>query len=541
MDSLRFLLTTFGQRSWENSSKIIKVNMAARVEVVKKEMRILEKTGDVISIIALPNESVFQGDYLEIVDEVKEGSVILQVYDESYIPSQSLTDDIIRDQVIESAANGQEIDPLEISSVSQMIKDMRLLRCKVRGSIQNGIMIPNVSWLPSRARSKIRKISQSRLLDLAGQTGTAEIKLGTTRDGESFTIFGEAIDGNLSIITGKKESGKSHLSKILVSSLVSSGAVVVVFDLNNEYEGLAFSREGSRNELATRIISLEPGNNLKFTLDYLGEYSLISLMQHVLDAPGASMREFIRIIESLKASDTLTLEYLSDSIQNWRCNELVKDALYSRFQTMRSAGIFSSDEEHSVRIDSVIKSLLPLGGAIVISLKKCSSLTKRMVVEIILSKLVQLLERESIPPIFLFAEEAHLYLRETYWDDIVTRMRHFGIFTTLVTNQPDAIKDGIYRQADNIFLFNFTNETDLDMIARASTADSETIRSIVRTLPKRQCLVLGKVVSDLPMLIKVSETRFLTLGQTKRFFGRNINSNKVAKRIEVSAKPSLPR
>lgn len=502
-------------------------------------MRILDKSGDVISIVALPTETVYQGDYLEIIDEQKLGSVVVQVYDESYIPSQSLTEDIIRDQIIESSVTGQEIDPFEISSMSQTIKDMRLLRCKVRGSIQNGTMIPNVSWLPSRAKSKIKKISQSHLLALAGQTGSAEIKLGTTKDGEIFTIFGEAIDGNLSIITGKKESGKSHLSKILVSSLVSSGAVIIIFDLNNEYEGLAYSRDGSRNEFGTRIVPLEPGRSLRFTLDYLGDYSLISLMQHVLDAPGASLREFIRIIGSLRSSDKLTVDYLSDTIQNWRCNELVKDALYSRFQTMKSAGIFTSEEEQSVRIDSVIRSLLPEGGAIVISLKKCSSLTKRMVVEIILSKLVQLLERESIPPIFLFAEEAHLYLRETYWDDIVTRMRHFGIFTTLITNQPDAIKDGIYRQADNIFLFNFTNETDLDMIARASTADSETIRSIVRTLPKRHCLVLGKVVSDLPMLIKVGEARFLTLGQTKKFFGRNTNGDGNVKKAQISVKETV--
>ena len=138
----------------------------------------------------------------------------------------------------------------------------------------------------------------------------------------------------------------------------------------------------------------------------------------------------------------------------------MKDALYSRFQTMKSSGIFAGEKQESVRVDSVIRSLLPGGGALVISLKRSSSLTKKMVVEIILSKLVQLLEREAIPPVFLFAEEAHLYLRDTYWDDIVTRMRHFGIFTTLITNQPDAINDGIYRQADNIFLFNFTNETD---------------------------------------------------------------------------------
>lgn len=490
-------------------------------------LRILEKQGDEISVVALPSETVYQGDYLEVIDGAVSGSVVVQVYEEMYIPSQSLTEDIIRDQIIEASASGTELDPLEISSVSQMIKDMRLLKCKIRGSIQNGLMMPNVSWLPSRSKSRIRKIPQSRLLDLSGQTGSARISIGTTKDGEQFTVLGESIDGNLSIITGKKESGKSHLSKILVSSLVMSGAIVVIFDLNNEYEGLALNRDGSKNELSGRLIALEPGKTLKFALDYLGEFSLISLMQHVLDSPGASLREFIRIINSLEHSEKFTLEGLGDAIQSWRCNELVKDALYARFQTMKSSGIFAGDKNEGIRVDSTVKSLLPTGGALVVSLKRCSSLTKKMVVEIILSKLVQLLERELIPPVFLFAEEAHLYLRETYWDDIVTRMRHFGIFTTLITNQPDAINDGIYRQADNIFLFNFTNETDLDMIAKASTADSDTIRSIVRTLPRRHCLILGKVVSDLPMLVKVGETKFLPLGQTKKFFDHVHNQKKV--------------
>jgi uncharacterized protein len=388
-------------------------------------------------------------------------------------------------------------------------------------------MIPNVAWLPSRAKSKVRKISQARLLDLSGQTGIAKIRVGTTKDGEEFTVLGEALDGNLSIITGKKESGKSHLSKILVSSLIASGAVVIIFDLNNEYEGLSMNKDGSKNEMAERILILEPGRSLKFSLEYLSEYSLISLMQHVLDSPGASLREFIRIINSLEHTDRFTMDGLGDAIQNWRCNELVKDALHSRYQTMRSSGIFAGAKEEGVRVDGAIKALLPKGGALVISLKRSSSLTRRMVVEVILSKLVQLLEREQIPPIFLFAEEAHLYLRETYWDDIVTRMRHFGIFTTLITNQPDAINDGIYRQADNIFLFNFTNETDLDIIARASTADSETIKSIVRTLPRRHCLILGKVVSDLPMLVKVGEAKFKPMGQTKKFFAQRLNEKRL--------------
>ena len=500
-------------------------------------MRILEKQGAEISVVARPSESEYQGDYLEIVDNSPPGSVVVQVYDEMYIPSQSLTEDIIRDQIIEATATGTELDPFEISSVSQMIKDMRLLKCKIRGSIQNGLMVPNVAWVPSRSKSKVRKISQSRLLDLSGQTGSAKIKIGTTKDGDQFTLLGESLDGNLSIITGKKESGKSHLSKILASSLVLSGAVVIIFDLNNEYEGLSMNKDGSRNDLSGRIVALEPGRTLRFGLDYLGEYSLISLMQHVLDSPGASLREFIRIINSLEHTQKLSLEGLGEAIQSWRCNELVKDALYSRYQTMKSSGIFASEKQEGIRVDSIIKSLLPSGGALVVSLKKSSALTKRMIVEIILSKLVQLLERESIPPVFLFAEEAHLYLRETYWDDIVTRMRHFGIFTTLITNQPDAINDGIYRQADNIFLFNFTNETDLDMIAKASTADGDTIKSIVRTLPRRHCLILGKVVSDLPMLVKVGEAKFLAMGETKKFFSNNHAIERKIIHSKINANP----
>jgi uncharacterized protein len=499
-------------------------------------VKILEKEADQISVVALPSESVFQGDYLEVVDSAGPGSIIIQVFEATYIPSQSLTEDIIREQIIESSATGTELDPLEITSISQMIKDMRLLKCKIRGCIQNGLMIPNVSWLPSRTRSRIRRISQSKLLDLAGQTGSAQIKIGTTRDGEPFTVLGEAIDGNLTIITGKKESGKSHLSKILTSSLVASGAVVVIFDLNNEYEGLGMNKDGSKNDLFDRIVALEPGRSLKFSIDYLGEFSLISLMQHVLDAPSASLREFIRILQALEHSERYNLEGLGEAIQGWRGNELVKDALTSRFQTMKNSGIFARTKEEGVRVDDLMKSLLSRGGAIVVSMKKASALTKKMVVEIILSKLVQLLERELIPPVFLFAEEAHLYLRETYWDDIVTRMRHFGIFTTLITNQPDAINDGIYRQADNIFLFNFTNETDLEMIARASTADADTIRSIVRTLPRRHCLILGKVVSDLPMLVKVGETKFMAMGQTKKFFSRSTNGKRLLAPIpEVKA------
>jgi hypothetical protein len=126
--------------------------------------------------------------------------------------------------------------------------------------------------------------------------------------------------------------------------------------------------------------------------------------------------------------------------------------------------------------------------------------------------------QQKVKAVFLFAEEAHLYLRETYWDDIVTRMRHFGVFTTFVTNQPDTIRENIYRQADNIFLFNFTNEHDLETVSRAAKVDAETVKSIAFDLPQQHCLLLGNAVRDFPIVVKVRSLNVQTMGQTRLFF-----------------------
>ncbi len=140
---------------------------------------------------------------------------------------------------------------------------------------------------------------------------------------------------------------------------------------------------------------------------------------------------------------------------------------------------------------------------------------RRIVVEYLLSKLSTLLRGGEIDPLFLVAEEAHLYLRETYWDDLITRMRHIGLFPIFVTNQPDTVPETVYRQADNIFLFNFTNESDLEYISKTSRMDSETAKRIAKSLPPRHCLLIGRMVNDIPVVVRVRESYLKTLGETK--------------------------
>lgn len=481
-------------------------------------MKILSKDGNELLLLAMKEDSASKGDYMIIEDRNR--SMIVQIYDEEYLSSQALIEDIVKEEVVNATSVENLRDPLNIGVLSKLVRDARVFRTKLRASVNGeGRLSSEVAWLPSRVDSKIRRLSMTEIDSFLGRTGIFPIPLGKAGDDEDFEIYAEDLDGKLSIITGKKESGKSHLSKVLVKTLVQHGAYVIVFDLNNEYSGLGFNRDRTPSSIQTKVHILEPGKSLRFKLDYCGKSAVSGMLKNALDMPAASLREFFRIWDWLENKQTLGIEAIGNSVNTWNINELVRDALISRYHVIQSSRLFT-DESGGFKFENVICKNGGDGAAIVISMGEVPPTIRRMVVELVLSKIVDLLERKIIPPIFLFAEEAHLYVRETYWEDIITRMRHFGIYTTFITNQPDAISDGIYRQVDNIFLFNFTNDSDLEKISRVSLVDNDTVKSIVRTLPQRQCLAIGKAVCDLPMVVKIAAADVLAMGETKKFFSK---------------------
>jgi hypothetical protein len=464
----------------------------------------------------MPQEDFKKGDYVTIADEKEGRSLVVQVYDESYLDSMGIQEEMLRDELF-STTELVHSDPLQLNSISYMIKDAKVLLCKIRCVVEGGVALPDMGWLPSRSSSNISKLPLGELCSLMARRGSRPIRLGSTLSGEEFAINAEDLDGRLTIITGRKEAGKSHIAKLLATGLLDYGAYVLVFDLNNEYGGLSFAKDGSASRYAGKVKVLQPGHNLKFTVRYLGRRIMMDVFQNVLEVPGATLREFIRVWDYLESSGRITLKDMEEVIQHWHCNELVRDALISRYYSLLSSGIFTDSERYEVRLEDVYASMRE-GGAVIVSMAGVNPLTRRMIVEAVLAKVVETLEQRTLPPMFLFAEEAHLYLRQTYWEDLITRMRHYGVFTVFVTNQPDAIGIGVYRQADNIFLYNFTNDRDLDTVAQASMTDAETVKSIVRSLPPRHCLVLGKAVGDLPLVLRVRDAAFQTLGFTRLFF-----------------------
>ena len=182
-------------------------------------MKILSKTGDEILLLAVTNDFANKGDYFVIEDFNNNKKLLVQFYDEEYFSSSSLVEEIIKDEVISKFSAENIFDPLEITNLSQTIRDVRIFKTKIRASIDNDNQIStDVDWVPSRVNSKIVKIGLNEIKALLKKNMQYPISLGRCgSDNQNFEIFAEDLDGKLNIITGKKETGKSHLSKILIN------------------------------------------------------------------------------------------------------------------------------------------------------------------------------------------------------------------------------------------------------------------------------------------------------------------------------------
>jgi len=481
-------------------------------------MRVFKKVGNTLHVLSFPGEDIEKGGYLLVEDRKAGKAMIAQVIDIQFANVPGVMEELLRSPDTDDSVQGEDADPLDIMSHILYIQDARLLVCKIYGTLVDGEIDLENNWLPSRTHSSVHKLQTETLLNLTGITKGLRIDLGTTQDMTPLSIDACEMDGRLNIITGKKGTGKSHLSKLLVLGLIQHGATVLVLDINGEYTNLGLAEDGTKNEHYGKIHVLSPSQNFKVTLYQTNLYVIMRILTYALNLPGTSAREFRHIWRALEENGTITLHELGGAINRWKCNQHVRDAMYSRYYAMVHSEFFTDNMAETIDLEALLRKTESNGGAIIINLSNTSPTDRQIVVEFVLAKLQEVLSQWKIRAAFLFAEEAHLYLRETYWDDAVTRMRHYGLFTTFVTNQPNTINENIYRQADNIFLLNFINEHDLEIVSRAARVDAETAISIVRDLPPHHCLVLGKVVKDFPIIVKIKSLNIQTMGQTRYFF-----------------------
>ena len=398
---------------------------------------------------------------------------------------------------------------------------MKFARAKIRKELKitegNEDIVDWTGWVPDRS-AKVNPVDDEWILTKLGigkQFYKYPILIGQTAYmAKDLIISAHNLQG-INIIVGKKGTGKSHLAKALLLGLIDNGAMGLVFDINDEYSAMRFNPDGSQSNYFDKLVPLDPGVNLRFTLPYIGSDVFFDVIQKAMGLPEASAFELRNIWGDLEQAGSLSFSQLRQAAEN-TLDRRILGAITRRLDRMEQTGLFTDDLAEATELEREFEKIKG-GGAIIINLKLKSKDTIDLVVQTILSKLQEMLE-EGYPPVFIFAEEAHFYLRETDWANAVTRMRHLGTYQIYMTNTPTEIRPLVIRQTDNLFLFHLTEDRDLTHISPAAKIDPETVTQVAKALPIRRCLAVGEITSHYPFIIDVTPLTVKTAGVTRKFF-----------------------
>lgn len=220
----------------------------------------------------------------------------------------------------------------------------------------------------------------------------------------------------ISVIVGKKCSGKSHISKALLLGLIDQKAKGIVFDINDEYPPMRFNEDGSPSRYHNTIIPLDPGTNLRFTLPYVGPDVFIDVLVTTLGMGEPSAYELRNIWAEIEELGQLSFSNLYTAVKT-HMDGKTRDAVITRLDLLRQTELFVDSESAATTLEAKLEKIAH-GGAITIKLKMKNKNTMDLVVQAVLRKLQEPLEL-GLDHIFIFAEEAHLYVRETNWADAV--------------------------------------------------------------------------------------------------------------------------
>ncbi|MCC6065473.1 MAG: hypothetical protein LM576_05770, partial [Thermofilum sp.] len=266
-------------------------------------------------------------------------------------------------------------------------------------------------------------------------------------------------------------------------------------------------------ELKDLFVKLRPGETLKFPLSDIEPEVLVNVME-ALGLRDASLAEFSEIVGGL-GRNVLSLEFLKERAEEVKTPS-VRGAILRRLRMLKDTGLID-DNLPQGQLASVL-SQLKEGKTLVVNLKGLAKPVMRTAVQVLLSNLLNLLEARKLEPIFLFAEEAHLYIDRADIEDMVTRMRHLGLWQFYITNTPTSLPELLVRQTDNLFCFYLSLPDDVKYVAPASGLEPDVLQRLVFALPPRHFLAVGQATEGYPVILRNRELDVIAAGETRYRF-----------------------
>ena len=469
-------------------------------------MEIASIKGDTVLLLYHPAESAAdvgqQFTILEVPDRTE--GLVVQVISNDSLEYIGLQQEMIQ-RILEQRAVVERL--LDREEGMGEIKSLKLATAKIRKRVHDGQWLAWDGWIPTRHVDIVR-IEASALLSKILPIPQFPLQSFAEFDGTAISFGGPRLN-MVSVVTGVKGSGKSHLAKHLVLALEASGVPCVIFDINGEYVQLPNAQV------------LHWGQSFLPRLSDVGYEMLETLIRTLYPFTPSSPSESLfesrlpnifntRHQYCTNRNEPFTIDIPFLRRQTWGGGDYVENAIAHRLEMIDRMGLFWSASSANDANQSSLTDLYGNacnGQPIVFDMRKLSSSLKQALVRSVNKSLEQICDNETQAQSnrypFVFFEEAHFYISEANIVNLITRGRHIGIGSVFVTNTPKELPDTVFRQLDNLFLLSLTHKDDIRNVSKNSFTDEATIESFATRMPERHALIIGNVTDRYPLVVKV--------------------------------------
>lgn len=379
-------------------------------------------------------------------------------------------------------------------------------------------------WRTSRIVEIQKNINERWVAEQFG-IGTKEhaVVIGTTAaSGDTFKLNIEDLDEEadmrgINLIAGAKRYGKSHLAKRVVTGLIDEGYPHIILDPNNEYGHLRFHINGFPNKYHSKMRVFTPGKNLFFSIQQLG----LTVTEHLLDSlaqlPEPTRLMLRRIWKRIEEKPP-TITGLKREVKLLEPQHShIYRALMPRLEALEDIELINDSPEKFINLYLELLKMRQNQAGLVFEMRGKEKYIQCAIALAVIKSIEGMLDRQSLSPMAVFAEEVQQYMEPTTLLNFMTRTRHLGITGFFITVLPSIFKNQI-TLFDNLFLFRIEDESELRMLSNAVSIDPKLLIHICTQLPKGRCLVIGKATKGLPFIVNVEPLPVKTGGETRSFY-----------------------
>ncbi len=336
-------------------------------------------------------------------------------------------------------------------------------------------------------------------------------------------LRGHEIDVNLDIntivqkhlsILAKTGSGKSYTAGVMIEEMMKNDITMVILDPHGEYSSLAKAGKGSDSErfkiepkgYGDKITEFSPNPDINKDAQPLRFTFRAMDTKEILEMAGMSKRQtYVNSLES--AMSKLATQQggftISEVIRLLKGNEEDNStSLIKGLENLKEKDIFAGK-------GTSLKDIVSEGRTSIINLRGTEPDMQGFIVDKLASSIFELRKKEKVPPLIMFAEEAHNFCPQRgkvecsdTFKTLASEGRKFGLGLGIITQRPAKVDKNVLSQCNTQVILKVTNPNDLKAIEKSVEGMKKGMKEEIKRLPVGEALVSGGDLSE-PLLVQV--------------------------------------